>query len=92
MTSTHRPSLSCRRSFRLVHLTISFTIEHLVILSKLIHCIATYIANGTVARNSNVIVSTSPPLPHFGSPLGAPVCFLSLESFRSFVLIHFDVL
>jgi hypothetical protein len=30
-----------------------------------------------------------PPLPHFGSPLGAPVHFLSLESFSSFIFIIF---
>jgi hypothetical protein len=30
-----------------------------------------------------------PPLiPHFGSPHGAQVCFISFESFRSFILIH----
>jgi hypothetical protein len=60
MTSTLRPSLSSRRSFRLVDLTISFAIEHLAILSKLIHCIATCIANGAIARNSDIAVPTSP--------------------------------
>jgi hypothetical protein len=59
-TSTLRPSLSSKLSFRLVDLTISFSIEHLAILSKLIHCIATCIANGTIARNSCAIVPTSP--------------------------------
>jgi hypothetical protein len=52
MTSTLRPSLNNKLSFRLVDLTISFSIEHLTILSKLIHCIATYVANGVAARNS----------------------------------------
>jgi hypothetical protein len=53
------PSLSNKLSFRLVDLTISFSIEHLAILSKLIHCITTCIANGTTTRNSGVIVLTS---------------------------------
>jgi hypothetical protein len=60
MTSTLRPSLSSSRCFRLVDLTISFTIDHLAILSKLIYCIATYIANGVAARTLNVAVPTSP--------------------------------
>jgi hypothetical protein len=58
----------------------------------LIHCNAICIANGAAARNSDAAVSSSPPLPHFRSPLGAPVCFLSLVPFSSFILIHFDVL
>jgi hypothetical protein len=33
-----------------------------------------------------------PPLPHFSSSLGAPVCFVLFEFFRSFLYIHFDVL
>jgi hypothetical protein len=60
MTSTLRPSLNSKLSFRLVDLTISFSIEDLAILSKLIHCIATCIANGTAARNSSAAVPTSP--------------------------------
>jgi hypothetical protein len=76
------PLLSYKRSFRLVHLTISFTIEHLAILSKLIHCIATYIANGAAVRNSNATVPISPTTTSFRSPLGALACFLSLEIFR----------
>jgi hypothetical protein len=59
MTSTLMPSLSSKLSFKLVDLTISFSIEHLAILSKLIHCIATCIANGTTARNSGAAVLTS---------------------------------
>jgi hypothetical protein len=83
MTSTLKPLLSSILSFRLVDLTISFVVEHLVILSKLIHCIATCTANDAVARKSDTAVPTSPPLPHFGSPLRAPVRFLSFESFSS---------
>jgi hypothetical protein len=60
MTSTLRPSLNNKLSIRLVDLIISFSIEHLAILSKLIHCIATCIANGTVARNSGAAVPTCP--------------------------------
>jgi hypothetical protein len=55
-----RTSLSSRRYFRLVDLTISFTIEHIAILSKVIHCIATRIANGVAARISNAAVPISP--------------------------------
>jgi hypothetical protein len=55
-----RPSLSGKLSFRLVELTILFAIEHLEILSKLIHCIATCIANGTAERNSGATVPTTP--------------------------------
>jgi hypothetical protein len=60
MSTMLRTSLSSRRYFRLVDLTISFTIKHLAILSKLIHCIATCIANGVVARISNAAVPSSP--------------------------------
>jgi hypothetical protein len=56
MTST----LSSKLFFRIVDLTISFAIEHLAILSKLIHWIATCIANSTVARNSGATVPSSP--------------------------------
>jgi hypothetical protein len=59
MTSTLRPSLNNKLSFRLVDLTISFSIKHLAILLKLIHCIATCIANGTAVRNSSAAVPTS---------------------------------
>jgi hypothetical protein len=55
-----RPSLSSKLSFRLVDLTISFAIEHLVIFSKLIHYIATCIANDVAVRNSGATVPTSP--------------------------------
>jgi hypothetical protein len=67
MTSTLRPSLNSRQSFRLVQLTISSAIVYLAILSKPIHCFATCIANGATARNSNAAVPTYPPLPHFES-------------------------
>jgi hypothetical protein len=60
MSSMLRPLLSSRRCFRLVYLTISFAIEHLAILLKLIHCIATCIENGVAARTSNSVVPTSP--------------------------------
>jgi hypothetical protein len=60
MTSMLRPSLNSKLSFRLVDLTISFSIEHLAILSKLIHYIATCIENGTAARNSSATIPTSP--------------------------------
>jgi hypothetical protein len=60
MTSMLKPLLSSKLSFKLVDLFISFAIEHLAILSKLIHCIATCIANGATARNSGVAFSTSP--------------------------------
>jgi hypothetical protein len=89
MTSTLRPSLSSKLSFRLVDLTISFAIEQLAILSKLIHWIATCIANDAATKNSSAAVPSSPTTPHFGSPLGAPVRFLSLVSFSSFILMFF---
>jgi hypothetical protein len=60
MSSTLKPSLSNRQSFRLVHLTILFAIEHLAILSKLIHCILTCIANGATVRSPNATVVASP--------------------------------
>jgi hypothetical protein len=60
MTSTRWNLLSNRWSFRLVDLTISFAIKNLAILSKLIHYIATSIANGAAERNLGVAVPTSP--------------------------------
>jgi hypothetical protein len=59
-TSTLRHSLSSKLSFSLVDLTISISINHLAILSKLIYCIATCIANGAAVRNLGVTVPTSP--------------------------------
>jgi hypothetical protein len=59
MSSMLKPSLSSTLCFRLVDLTILFANEHLAIFSKLIHCIATCIANGAVARISNAAVPTS---------------------------------
>jgi hypothetical protein len=58
MTSTLRPSLNSKLSFILVDLTISCAIEHLTILSKLIYCIATCIANDAATRNLGAAVST----------------------------------
>jgi hypothetical protein len=87
MTSTLRPSLNSKLSFRLVDLTISFSIEHLAILSKLIHYIATCIANGAVTRNSGATFQPLPPLPLFEPPIGAPVRFLSLV----FLFFYFHV-
>jgi hypothetical protein len=55
-----RPLLNSKLSFKLVDLTISFSIEHLAILSELIHCIATCIANGAAVKNLGVVVPTSP--------------------------------
>jgi hypothetical protein len=60
MTSTLSHSLNNKLSFRLVDLTISLSIEHLAILSKLIHYIATCVVNGAVARNLSAAVLTSP--------------------------------
>jgi hypothetical protein len=71
MSSTLRPSLSSRWCFRLVDLTISFTIKHLAILQM-------------------PQFQPPPPLPHFGSPLGAQVRFISFEFFRSFILMFFN--
>jgi hypothetical protein len=59
-STTLRPYLSSRRCFRLVDLIISFTIKHLAIPSKLIHCITTCIANSRAARISSAAVPTSP--------------------------------
>jgi hypothetical protein len=53
-------NVRAQKNVRLVDLTISFSIEHLAILSKLIHCITTCIANGAIARNLGAAVPTSP--------------------------------
>jgi hypothetical protein len=58
MTFTLRPSLNSKLYFKLVDLTISFSIDHLAILLKLIHCIATCIANGVAAGNSGAAIPT----------------------------------
>jgi hypothetical protein len=65
MTSTLRPSLNSKLYFKLVDLTISFSIDHLTILSKLIHCIATCIANGVAAGNSGAVIPTFPTTTSF---------------------------
>jgi hypothetical protein len=89
MTSTLRPSLNSKLSFRLVDLTISFSIEHLAILSKLIHCIATCIANGIAARNSGAAVPTSLTTTSFRAASWSfgPVTIISLSvpSFSCFL-------
>jgi hypothetical protein len=86
MTCTRQPSLSSRRSFRLVDLTISFTIEHLAIFSKLIHCIATCIANGAAARNSGATVQTSPTTTSLRVTSWSSGAFLII---RVFQFLHF---
>jgi hypothetical protein len=92
MISMLRPSLSNKLSFRLVDLTISFSIEHLTIISKLIHCIVTCIANGAVVRNSTAVVPTS----HTTTSLRAtswisstfPIISLSIHSFSCRSIIN----
>jgi hypothetical protein len=89
MTSTFRPSLNKKLSFRLVDLTISFTIEHLAILSKLIHCIAIYIENGAATRNSGAAIPTSPTT----TSLRVASCNSSMfPIIRFFQFFHFQVL
>jgi hypothetical protein len=73
-------------SFRLVDLAISFAIKKLTILSKLIHCIATCIANGAAARNSSATVPSSP------STTSLHVASWSFDTFhiiRVFQFLHF---
>jgi hypothetical protein len=89
MTSMLRPSLSSKLSFRLVDLTISFAIEHLAILSKLIHCIATCIGNGTAARNLGVAVPSSPTTTLVWITSWSSVMFPIISIFQ---LLHFDSL
>jgi hypothetical protein len=92
MTSTLKPSLNSKLSFRLVDLTISFSIEHLAILSKLIHCIAICIANGTAARNSGATIPTYPTTTSFWAASWSSGTFtiisLSVPSF-SFIFVLF---
>jgi hypothetical protein len=87
MTSMLKPSLSSKLSFRLVDLTISFAIEHLVILSKL-HCITTCIANGAAARNPGAAVPTSPTTTSLRITSWSFGTFPIISVFQ---LIHFDV-
>jgi hypothetical protein len=89
MTSTLMPSLNSKLSFRLVDLTISFAIEHLGILSKLIHWIATNIENDTAVRNSGAAFPTSPTT----TSLRVASWSSGTSSIISvFQLLHFDVL
>jgi hypothetical protein len=85
-TSTLRPSLSSKLSFRLVDLTISFSIEHLAILSKQIHCIATCIEHGAAARNSGAAVPSSP------ATTSLRVASQSSGMFPIISIFHFDIL
>jgi hypothetical protein len=84
MTFTCRSLLSSRRSFRLVNLTISFVIEHLEIFLKLIHCIATCIANGAAARNSGAAVPTSPTTTSLSNSLFPIIRVFQFLHFHSF--------
>jgi hypothetical protein len=94
MTSTLRPSLNSKLSFKLVDLTILFSIEHLSILSKLIHCIAICIVNGTVARNSGVAVPTSPTTTSLRAASWSSGTFsiisLSIPSFLFIFMLFFN--
>jgi hypothetical protein len=87
MTSTLRPSLSSKLSFRLVDLTISFDIDHLAIFSKLVHCIATCIANGATARNSGATVPSSPTSTSLWVASWSSSTFPIISVFQ---LLHFD--
>jgi hypothetical protein len=95
MTSTLKPSLNNKLSFRLVDLTISFSIEHLAILSKLIHCIAKCIENGAIARNSGVTVPTTPTTTSLRAASWSSGTFhiisLSVPSFSCYSLIDADL-
>jgi hypothetical protein len=73
----------------LVHLTISFTIEHLAIISKLIHCMATCIANGAAAKTSNAAVPTSPTTTSLQVTSWSSCTFHIILVFQ---ILHFDVL
>jgi hypothetical protein len=89
MTSILRPSLSSKLSFRLVDLTISFAIEHLAILSKLIHCIETCIANGTAVRNSDTTVPSSSTTTSLWVTSWSSGSFSIISVFQ---LLYFDIL
>jgi hypothetical protein len=91
-STTLRPYLSSRQCFRLVDLIISITIEHLAILSKLIHCIATCIANSAAGRISSIAIPISPTTTSLRFASWSSSTFHTFEFFKSFVSIHFDVL
>jgi hypothetical protein len=86
-TSTLRSSLNGKLFFRLVDLTISFSIEHLAVLSKLIHCITTCIANDTGARNSGVVVPSSATTTSLQVASWSSSTFSIISVFQ---LLHFD--
>jgi hypothetical protein len=94
MTSTLRPSLNSKLSFRLVDLTISFSIEHLAILSKLIYCIVTCIANDAKARNSGVVAPISPTTTSFRAVSWSydtfPIISLSVPSLSFIFMLFFN--
>jgi hypothetical protein len=75
--------------FHVSDLTISFTIEHLAIFSKLIHCIATCIANGIAARNSGVVILTCPTITSLQVTSWSSGTFPII---RVFQFLHFHVL
>jgi hypothetical protein len=89
-----RSSLNSKLSFRLVDLTILFSIEHLAILSKLIHCIATCIENDAATRNSDATVPTSPPTTSFQAASWSSSTFiiisLSIPSFSFIFMLFFN--
>jgi hypothetical protein len=89
-----RSSLNNKLSFMLVDLTILFSIEHLAILSKLIHCIATCIANDAAVRNSGATVPTSPTTTSFQAASWSSGTFtiisLSIPSFSFIFMLFFN--
>jgi hypothetical protein len=87
MTSTLGPLLNSKVSFRLVDLTISFTIKHLAN-KLLIHCIATCIANGAAARNSGAIVPSSSTTTSLRVASWSSYTFPIINVFQ---LLHFDI-
>jgi hypothetical protein len=95
MTSTLRPSLNNNLSFRLIDLTISFSIKHLAILLKLIHCLAICIANDATSRNSGVTVPTSHTTTSLWTASWSfgmfPIISLSVSSFSCCSLIDADL-
>jgi hypothetical protein len=92
MTSTLRPLFNSKLSFKLVDLTISFSIEHLAILSKTIHCITTCIANGAAQRSSGAAIPTSPTTTSLRATSWSsstfPIISLSVPPF-SFIFMSF---
>jgi hypothetical protein len=87
MSSTLRPLLISKLSFKLVDLTISFAITYLTIYSKLIYCIATCIVNGATARNSGATVPSSATTTSLRVASWSSNTFPIISVFQ---LIHFD--